>query len=63
MYFPYIRYLENKKKNSTDVSKEVCSKEFLNMVECYKTTNVHTETLCKQYYQMYLSCLRNARAE
>ena len=63
MYFPYIRYLDKKKKNTPDVGKEVCSKEFLKMMECYKTTSVHTETLCKQYYQMYLSCLRNARAE
>lgn len=63
MYFPYIRYLENKKKNTTDVSKEVCSKEFLNMMECYKNTNVHTEILCKNEYTLYLACLKNARAE
>ena len=63
MYFPYIRYLDKKKKNTPDVVKDVCSKEFLNMMECYKNTNVHTEILCKNEYTLYLACLKNARTE
>ena len=62
-YIPYIKYLEKKKKNTRNVSKEVCSKEFLNMMECYRNINICKDILCKNEYTLYLSCLKNARTE
>lgn len=63
MYIPYIKYIEKINKNNPGFSKEVCSKEFLNMMECYKKTSQCKDILCKNEYILYLSCLKNARTE